>query len=207
MLDYRLDAENPALIDENIIIAGEGSEATIVMNCGSAGGVLHAGLTRVYAHKNAVLNLIQVQMLDDGCLNFDDIGAAVFENGSFNLIQAELGGSKAYTGCKSQLAAGAKFTTGTIYLGDKERKIDINYTADQFGKNSQSDISVRGVLMDNSSKIFRGTIDFKRGAHGANGREEEHNVLLSSNVRNRTVPVILCAEEDVDGQQPQVLAN
>ncbi len=54
--------------------------------------------------------------------------------------------------------------------------------------------------MDNSSKIFRGTIDFKRGAHGAKGREEEHNVLLSSNVRNRTVPVILCAEEDVDGQ-------
>ncbi len=123
VLDYRLNSENTVLIDENIIIAGEGSEATIVMNCGSAGGVLHAGLTRVYAHKNAVLNLIQVQMLDDGCLNFDDIGAAVFENGSFNLIQAELGGSKAYTGCKSQLAASTNSRPALFTLVTKREKL------------------------------------------------------------------------------------
>jgi FeS assembly protein SufD len=200
LFDYFLNDENPALVDENIIIAGEGSEVTIVMKYTSQGGILHAGLTRVYAHKNAVVNLVQVQILDDGCLHFDDIGTAIFESGTLNLVQAELGGSQAYSGCKAQLALGAKFTANTIYLGDKQRKIDINYTAEQSGRDSQSDISVRGVLLDQSSKIFRGTIDFKRGAHGAKGREEEYNMLLSPNVRNRTVPVILCAEEDVDGQ-------
>jgi FeS assembly protein SufD len=200
VLDYLLNDENSTIADENIIIAGEGSQVTVVMKYASVGGTFHAGLTRVYAQKNAVVNLVQVQILDDGCLHFDDIGAAIFENGTLNLVQAELGGSQAYSGCKVRLTDSAKFTASTIYLGDKERKIDINYTAEQRGKNSQSDISVRGALLDRSSKIFRGTIDFKRGASGSKGREEEYNVLLSPNVRNRTVPVILCAEEDVDGQ-------
>ena len=53
--------------------------------------------------------------------------------------------------------------------------------------------------MDAASKIFRGTIDFKRGASDSVGNEKETVLMLGDDVTNRTVPLILCAEENVVG--------
>ncbi|MCF0135619.1 MAG: SufD family Fe-S cluster assembly protein, partial [Lachnospiraceae bacterium] len=47
--------------------------------------------------------------------------------------------------------------------------------------------------------IFRGTIDFRRGCSGAKGSENENVLLIDDTVRNQTLPVILCSEEDVEG--------
>ena len=53
--------------------------------------------------------------------------------------------------------------------------------------------------MDHSSKIFRGTIDFKNGSAGSVGTEQENVLLLGEEIVNQTIPLILCAEEDVQG--------
>ncbi len=72
--------------------------------------------------------------------------------------------------------------------------------AEHSGKRSKSDIRVNGALLDSSRKTFRGTIDFKPGARQAAGHEREYNLLFGPNVRSRTAPLILCGEEDVEGQ-------
>lgn len=54
--------------------------------------------------------------------------------------------------------------------------------------------------MDRSKKTFRGTLDFKKGCKKSKGEEEEYTVLLSPHVINKSVPILLCTEEDVDGQ-------
>ena len=46
---------------------------------------------------------------------------------------------------------------------------------------------------------MRGTIDFRTGCSGSVGNETEDVLLLSEEVRNQSVPVILCSEEDVVG--------
>ncbi|HCJ91382.1 MAG TPA: hypothetical protein DHV71_05810 [Acidaminococcaceae bacterium] len=61
-------------------------------------------------------------------------------------------------------------------------------------------IDVKGVLADRAVKIFRGTIDFRNGSAGSVGDEQEDVLLLDEDVINKTVPVILCEEEDVDGR-------
>lgn len=45
----------------------------------------------------------------------------------------------------------------------------------------------------------RGTIDFVKGCAGSKGNEKEDVLLLDDDVKNQTIPVILCAEEDVEG--------
>lgn len=54
--------------------------------------------------------------------------------------------------------------------------------------------------MDSAKKAFRGTIDFKKGSSGSVGDEQEDALLLSEDVVNKTMPVILCQEEDVEGR-------
>lgn len=87
-----------------------------------------------------------------------------------------------------------------IYFGSENQKIDMNYIVKHFGKKSKSKIEIRGALKDSSNKIFRGTIDFQRGAKGSHGRENEEVTILSDSVRNRSVPILLSQEDDVDGQ-------
>ena len=56
-----------------------------------------------------------------------------------------------------------------------------------------------GVLREDAVKIFRGTIDLKHGAKGASGTEQENVLLMDDSVVNQTIPVILCDEDDVEG--------
>ena len=67
------------------------------------------------------------------------------------------------------------------------------------GKTQYTDIQVDGTLKDAAKKVFRGSIDFKRGSSGSKGAETENVLLLGDDVENKTIPLILCAEEDVDG--------
>ena len=60
-------------------------------------------------------------------------------------------------------------------------------------------MQVRGALLNRSVKTFRGTLDFVQGARGSTGKEDEEVTILSPHVRNRSVPLMLSHEGDVDG--------
>ena len=59
---------------------------------------------------------------------------------------------------------------------------------------------VNGTLRGNGRKTYRGTIDFKNGCCGSKGNEMEETLLLSPTAINKSLPVILCDEEDVEGE-------
>ena len=63
-----------------------------------------------------------------------------------------------------------------------------------------SDTASAGALSGSADKILRGTIDFKEGAKRGIGHESEDVILLGPDVRDRTAPLILCHEEEVEGQ-------
>ena len=86
-----------------------------------------------------------------------------------------------------------------VYFGDGERRLDFNYVIRQHGKRTSANMNVRGALSDKCDKIFRGTLDFQRGSKGSTGRELEEVIILSSGTRNRSVPLMLAAEDEVDG--------
>ena len=86
-----------------------------------------------------------------------------------------------------------------VYFGDGKRKLDFNYVVRQRGKRTSAVMNVRGALTEHSDKIFRGTLDFQKGAKGSIGHELEEVIILSSGTRNRSVPLMLAAEDEVDG--------
>ena len=202
-LTYHIDQDHPAVVDENTIIAEEDSELTVVMSYSSDDTFsgFHGGETIITAGKNAVVHLIQVQLLNSNCCHFDDVGAVTAENAEINIVQAELGGQNALAGCKVLLdGADSRLNIDSIYFGDHSRTIDMNYVAKHIGKRTKSEIHLSGALLNESQKVFRGTIDFVKGAVNAVGHESEYNLLFSPKVKSRTAPLILCGEENVEGQ-------
>ena len=75
----------------------------------------------------------------------------------------------------------------------------MNYIGELRGEKSEIEIEVQGALKDKAKKHFKGTIDFKKGSKKAKGNENEFCMLLSDTARSLALPMLLCSEEDVEG--------
>ncbi|SHI34163.1 Iron-regulated ABC transporter permease protein SufD [Clostridium cavendishii DSM 21758] len=203
LVNFKVDELNPELIDYNIIKLEENSEASLVINYSSDNNIqgYHNGVTKIVVADGAKLNLIIIQDFNSESLNFNSVVSHIYGSGEINFIPMELGSLNTITNYHSSLLGEkSKSYLNSIYIGDKERKIDINYIMNHFGKGSLSEIKTKGVLMDKSKKTFRGTLDFKKGASKSKGIEDEFVMLLSPKVRNNSIPLLLCEEHDVEGQ-------
>ena len=93
----------------------------------------------------------------------------------------------------------SKNNVDTIYLGKEEEVFDFNYIGELRGEKTEINIEAEGALKDSAKKHFKGTIDFKRGCKKAKGNENEFCMLLSDKARSIALPMLLCSEEDVEG--------
>lgn len=184
-----LDAKENSRLNVLIVFrSGEGAQGTSSFQ------------VKVHAEKNAKVQLQEVQLLGVGYTCLSDIGASCGENATFELLKLELGAGKVYAGCLTELEGKkSAFDAKIGYYTSVNQKLDMNYTVRHRGKKTESMMEVSGVLQDGSSKLFRGTIDFVPGCAGAKGTEREDVLLLGDDIVNQTIPLILCAEEDVEG--------
>ncbi|WP_353095498.1 Fe-S cluster assembly protein SufD [Tissierella praeacuta] len=202
-IEFNMDNENPIVMDKNIIIAESGSEVTLVIDYSSSEKVegFHNGLTVVYAKENSVVNIIKIQRMNDISYNFDSNIAFVEGQGKVNWISVELGSNISGSNYSTFLEGeSSESNLSSLYLGDGTRKMDLGYSMTHQGPRSISNIETKGVLKDKSRKIFRGNLDFKRGARHSKGAEEEYVILLDPTVKSDSIPALLCDEDDVEGE-------
>ena len=156
--------------------------------------------TVLNVEKNAKVRLVQIQnTAEDAVLRLETSGQCA-ENAQVELVQILLGRGDVYGDSRFELnGMGSGFTAGIGYLGQKQQTVDLNLVVNHWGEKTTCDISAAGALKDNAQKIFRGTIDFKNGSAGSVGNEQETVLMLGDGAVNKTVPVILCAEENVVG--------
>ncbi|MCD8348702.1 MAG: SufD family Fe-S cluster assembly protein [Lachnospiraceae bacterium] len=210
-LHFCYEAEKP--VQNRIAIhACEDSEITVIMDfCGedAAGSEQTAPQnisdfavvqTKICAERGAKVHLVQIQKLPESFTFLNDTGTSCGEGAQIETIQIVLGGGKTYMGMRTDLGTKASTLESKIgYLLDKKESLDMNYLAYHTGAKTTSRMDVSGVLRGESRKLFRGTIDFRNGSVGAKGDEKEDVLLFSEGVVNRTIPLILCEEEDVEG--------
>ena len=184
------------------IIAKEGAEVTVIMNyisTANAGGT-SAVRTKVLAAAGAKVHLVQLQLLGRDFRHLNDVGCELAEAANFDVLQLQLGGKELYNGVRTELkGARSNFEASIGYFGRRGQNLDMNFVANHYGEHTTCTMLSDGVLQEKACKTYRGTIDFKTGSSGSKGDEKENVLLLSDDVINQTVPLILCAEEDVQG--------
>ncbi|MDL2323520.1 SufD family Fe-S cluster assembly protein [Ruminococcaceae bacterium OttesenSCG-928-A16] len=207
---YNLNANTPAVVDNTEILAEENSQIVVVQIVTSTDDapVFHAGLTRIVAKAGASVKVVQLQMLNNDATHFNNVGVWADERANVELVQIELGSKRALAGCHSVLAGyKAHMDISTAYFGSGQRSQDFNYVTQHIAPATTSEMQAAGALFDDSEKIYRGTIDFVKGAARAVGHEQENVLLFSKNARCRSVPLILCGEENVEGQHAATIGK
>lgn len=152
---------------------------------------------RISAENGSKIKLVQVFDVEGQAKS--KVTAELGENASLELVELFLGGevvSEIITDLKGRKAS---FEADIGFKLDSGDKLDINLVANHHGRKTISRINASGVLGGDAEKTFKGTIDFKNGSDGAKGAEKEEVLLMSDTAVNKTVPLILCAEENVEG--------
>ena len=126
--------------------------------------------TRLTVRENATVRLVQVQATQPGSVLYNSVTGECADGGRIELTQVLVGRGDVYCDSGVELngrQSGLKAEIG--YLGRDSQKLDMNLVVNHWGKNTESEIDATGALKDEAKKIFRGTIDFKRGSSDSVG--------------------------------------
>ena len=203
VITMELTKETEVLADDIVIIAGPGSKATILMKYIAQDGMqgAHCGRTRILVQENATLKLIKCQLLGNEVKQHDHIVATVKEKGNLEILQPEIGSSDIVSTTNILLEGRESTATHDIlYLGQGEKNLDFSNRIEMRAQKTKSCIRAKGVLTGHSKKVFRDTLSFEKGASGSKGHEEESVLMFSPKVKNMSVPILLCQEDDVEGE-------
>lgn len=148
--------------------------------------------------KNASVKL--VQLLNSSEKLRHETFANCSKGGKFQIMTIMTGDGNIYSDNRTELEGDSSSINAEVaYLGKNSQTIDYNIAVNHWGKDTHSEINAAGALMDSAKKVFRGTIDFKTGSSDSKGSENETVIMLGDDVVNKTVPLILCSEENVEG--------
>ena len=202
ILEFKIDKSNLNLIENIQITANENVKETLIIKYESENDVkaFHNGLINVIAKKNSDLSIVIVNLLNEKSNNFISIQNTIEENAKVKYTIVDFGGKNSVTNYYSDLR-GEKSDNrlNTIYIGKEDQVFDLNYIGELRGEKSNIDIDVQGALSGHAKKNFKGTIDFKKGCKKASGNENENCMLLSDTAKSLALPMLLCSEEDVEG--------
>ena len=201
-LNFEFNSKNNELQENIQINANKNSKATIIIKYISKDSNynFHNGIIKTNAKSNSDINIILINFLNNNSNNFISIENNFEESAKIKYTIIDFGGKNSITNYYSNLL-GEKSDKeiNTIYLGQDGQLFDLNYIAELRGQKSNVNIEVQGALKDNSKKHFKGTIDFKKGCKKSKGNENEACMLLSKKAKSIALPMLLCSEEDVEG--------
>ena len=195
-----IDASCCDVADTGVLVR-TGASATIVTCAhGSAADATSASLLRVIAERGAQVKIVEVVACGEGQQHLDAVGIEAAEGARIEMRQYALGGAKVACGLCCNLAGNsARFTLDSRYQAAGTDVLDVNHVVRQRGRSTRCDIVTTGILADSARKTMRETIDLIHGAKFAEGSEIETVLVTGDEVVNKTLPVILCDEEDVAG--------
>lgn len=202
IFEATLDAAHPNALSVLDVDAKVNSQLTVVQVVrGDAENGVSGSLTRIRAAENAHVKLVQVQLLGSHARRWNAVAVESAKNAKVEQVRIELGGLLNACGTRAILPEShSEYDLDAVYFGQGESVLDFNDVSVHTGKDTLCEMHTAGVLTDHADKILRGTIDFRRGAKRGVGHESEDVLLFSPNARNRTTPLILCGEEEVEGQ-------
>ncbi len=202
ILDFDLDEENSVLIDNIKIVMEKNSEADFILKYNTnESKCFHYLKQETILKENSKCSITIANMLIQESESFIAIENKIEASAKLEHIIVDFGGDKKISNYYSKIEGDfAENNLKTIYLGNNNDTIDINYNIDIVGENAICNIETQGALNDSSYKNFKGTIDFKKGCTKAKGIENENCMILSESAKSKSLPMLLCHEEDVEGE-------
>lgn len=201
-LEFNLDKDNKDLVENIKLDIKKNSELNLVINYKSdkEGKFYHNGLIKTILNENSKAKIIIINNLNIDTNNLLTLDSECKSNSQLDYILVDIGSHNSVINYYTSLKGNDSINNvSSIYVGTKNQKYDFNYLIDCYGERTKANIDTQGALNNEAKKNFKGTIDFKKGCKKSVGNENEYCILLSDKCVSKSLPMLLCSEDDVIG--------
>ncbi|MDO8462375.1 MAG: Fe-S cluster assembly protein SufD [Deltaproteobacteria bacterium] len=182
----------------NLIIAEEGSQATIVESYWGRGKYFTNAVTEIVVGDNASLDHIKIQTESEEAFHIATIQSQQGRASRFSSHSTSFGGRLARNDINSVLAAeGSECALNGLYMAGLHQQIDNHTTVDHAQPNSISRELYKGILSGEATGVFNGKIIVRQDAQKTDASQTNKNLLLSKEALINTKPQLEIFANDV----------
>lgn len=189
---FRINTERMGQFERTLIIVDEGADVHYVEGCTAptySKDSLHAAVVEVFVHKNARCRYSTVQNWSDNIINLVTKRAKVFENGSMEWIDGNIGSqtNMKYPAC-ILAEPYAKGTCISIAVAGKHQIQDAGAKMIHLADHTYSNIVSKSVSRNGGEVNYRGLVLYGPNAAFAKSKVECDTLILDKQSRSDTIP-------------------
>jgi Fe-S cluster assembly protein SufD len=194
-------AENGAVFFRLLVVAEEGSQATLIEEYTSASPDLHGysnAVAELFVEQAAKLEYVSLQNLSQETWHFATHHAQVGRDAKLDWVAGGFGSKKGKIRIQNDLAGpGAESRVTGAYFADGEQHLDYDTFQEHIAPNTTSDFAFKGALRDKASAVWRGMIRVEKDAQKTNAYQENRNLMLSTQAHADSIPGLEILANDV----------
>lgn len=190
---FRINSESMGQFERTLIIVDEGADIHYVEGCTAplyTKDALHSGVIEIIVHKNARCRYTTIQNWSNNVLNLVTQRAMVYENGSMEWVDGNIGSrmTMKYPSC-ILAEPGARGMVISIAVGSKGQVQDAGAKMIHLAPNTSSSIISKSVSRGGGSVNYRGQVRHGPKAIGAKTKVECDTLILDEMSASDTKPV------------------
>jgi Fe-S cluster assembly protein SufD len=184
-----------------LVVAGEGSEFTVIEEYASAAPDLAAysnAVAELVVEQGAKLQYVSVQNLSRETWHFATHHARVGRDAELDWVAGGFGSKKGKIRIQNDLSGpGATSRVTGAYFADGEQHLDYDTFQEHIAPSTESDFAFKGALRETASAVWRGMIRVEPDAQKTNAYQENRNLLLSPDAHADSIPGLEIMANDV----------
>jgi len=176
----------------------ENSSIRIFEHCLTSNSCVINSLTEINCEKNSQLDYFKIidEQENGYHLNLSNIRLA--KSSAFNLFSWDSGAKISRNNINVDLIEeNASVNLNNLFSPNEKLHIDNQLKIKHIGEKCESSLDYRGILKDQSTGVFGGTVYVDQGAANTQSNMANRNLLLSDHARINTKPVLEIYNEDV----------
>lgn len=189
------------LASRSLIVLGDNSEATVVVDVSSTGPdartLLHE-CTEVHLGANARLRLAVVQTLSRKAVHAPIVRARLANDARLETVSVALGGALVKSLQTASLEGrGASVGVLGLVFGDGRQHFDHHTFQDHVAAHTSSELDYRTVSGDRARSAYTGRLRIGLAGSGCSAHQSNRNLLLSEKARADSIPELEILTNDV----------
>ena len=198
---FRLNMANIGQFERSLIIADEGSQVHYVEGCTApqyTTDSFHSGVIEIVVKKNARVRYSTIQNWSTNVYNLVTQRAKVFENGTMEWVDANLGSkvTMKYPSCYLMEPGAHGEILSMAFAGPGQHQ-DAGGKVIHFAPHTSSKITSKSISRGGGRASYRGLLKVYKGAEDVKSNVVCDALLLDPQSRSDTYPSIEIDEEDV----------
>lgn len=198
LIDWASGGTDPLVLPRLMVLAEQGSAATIIERFSGQGRGLTNAVTEVVVGPNAQVDHACLQVEHPDAFHIGRIEAQVARDGRFHHGSLNLGGKLARREIRVRLdGPGAEAQLHGLFAGHGDQHLDQHVHVEHAASRATSNQQFRGILTDKARGVFTGRVLVPDGVQHSTAEQQNPNLLLSETAHVDTRPQLEIYNNDV----------